>query len=152
VLASFAIDGEKPENGRGSTTSSAPVPSVAPLPRLYVRGEDLGRAMLQATVEGTRGRVIENREIRDLADAHSVIPSPSALSPRLRSEEHPTLSGGCRYRTNVVRFPSPSERLMLKISRLTDYGLLASVYLARQRGETVAAREIAEFYHLPLRR
>ncbi len=39
---------------------------------------------------------------------------------------------------------------MLKISRLTDYGLLASVYLARHRGEVVAAREIAEFYHLPL--
>ena len=38
---------------------------------------------------------------------------------------------------------------MLKISRLTDYGLLASVYLARKQGEVVAAREIAEFYHLP---
>lgn len=39
---------------------------------------------------------------------------------------------------------------MLKISRLTDYGLLASVYLARHHGEVTAAREIAEFYHLPL--
>ena len=39
---------------------------------------------------------------------------------------------------------------MLKISRLTDYGLLASVYLARHRGRVLAAREIAEFYHLPL--
>ncbi len=39
---------------------------------------------------------------------------------------------------------------MLKISRLTDYGLLASVYLARSRGAIVAAREISEFYHLPL--
>lgn len=39
---------------------------------------------------------------------------------------------------------------MLKISRLTDYGLLASVYLARNYGEVVAAREIAEFYHLPV--
>lgn len=39
---------------------------------------------------------------------------------------------------------------MLKISRLTDYGLLAIVYLARRGGEVVAAREIAEFYHLPL--
>jgi Rrf2 family protein len=38
---------------------------------------------------------------------------------------------------------------MLKISKLTDYGLLASVYLARKQGEVVAAREIAEFYHLP---
>ena len=39
---------------------------------------------------------------------------------------------------------------MLKISRLSDYGLLAAVYLARRHGEVVAAREIAEFYHLPL--
>lgn len=39
---------------------------------------------------------------------------------------------------------------MLKISRLTDYGLLASVYLARKPGEVVAAREIAGFYHLPV--
>ena len=39
---------------------------------------------------------------------------------------------------------------MLKISKLTDYGLLATVYLARHTGEVVAAREIAEFYHLPL--
>jgi Rrf2 family protein len=39
---------------------------------------------------------------------------------------------------------------MLKISRLTDYGLLAAVYLARRACEVVSAREIAEFYHLPL--
>lgn len=39
---------------------------------------------------------------------------------------------------------------MLKISRLTDYGLLATVYLARSGGRVVAAREIAGFYHLPL--
>lgn len=39
---------------------------------------------------------------------------------------------------------------MLKISRLTDYGLLATVYLARHRGEVVAAREIADYYQLPL--
>lgn len=39
---------------------------------------------------------------------------------------------------------------MLKISRLTDYGLLASVYLARHHGEVVAAREVAEFYQLPV--
>ncbi|HVS30154.1 MAG TPA: Rrf2 family transcriptional regulator [Thermoanaerobaculia bacterium] len=39
---------------------------------------------------------------------------------------------------------------MLKISRFTDYGLLAAVYLARHQGEVVAARELAEFYHLPI--
>ena len=39
---------------------------------------------------------------------------------------------------------------MLKISRLTDYGLLATVYLARKQGQVVASREIAGFYHLPV--
>ena len=39
---------------------------------------------------------------------------------------------------------------MLKISRLTDYGLLAAVYLTRKQGQVVAAREVATFYHLPL--
>lgn len=39
---------------------------------------------------------------------------------------------------------------MLKISRLTDYGLLAAVYLARHARVVTSAREIAEFYHLPL--
>jgi len=39
---------------------------------------------------------------------------------------------------------------MLKISKLTDYGLLASIYLARHRGEKVSAREVAEFCHLPI--
>jgi Rrf2 family protein len=39
---------------------------------------------------------------------------------------------------------------MLKISKFTDYGLLATVYLARHRGKVVAAREIAGFYHLPV--
>lgn len=39
---------------------------------------------------------------------------------------------------------------MLKISRLTDYGLLATVYLSRHAGQVVSAREIAEFYALPV--
>ncbi|HEY0593990.1 MAG TPA: Rrf2 family transcriptional regulator [Thermoanaerobaculia bacterium] len=39
---------------------------------------------------------------------------------------------------------------MLKISRLTDYGLLATVYLSRNAGKVVSAREIAEFYALPV--
>jgi Rrf2 family protein len=38
---------------------------------------------------------------------------------------------------------------MLKISKFTDYGLLAAVYLARKSGEVISAREIAAFYHLP---
>jgi uncharacterized protein YbjT (DUF2867 family) len=35
---------------------------------LYVAGEDIGRAMIQATRDGVRGRIIENREIRAIAD------------------------------------------------------------------------------------
>jgi hypothetical protein len=38
-----------------------------PFPKLYVHGRDLGRAMLQATVEQQRGRTIENAEIREIA-------------------------------------------------------------------------------------
>ena len=36
--------------------------------RFYVTGDDIGRAMLQAQLNAFRGRVIENAEIRDLAD------------------------------------------------------------------------------------
>ena len=36
-------------------------------PGLYVHGHDLGRAMLQATIENLRGRIIENPEIREIA-------------------------------------------------------------------------------------
>jgi hypothetical protein len=38
-----------------------------PFPNLYVHGHDIGRAMLQATVEKLRRRVIENAEIRQIA-------------------------------------------------------------------------------------
>jgi len=40
---------------------------LKPFPRLYIHGHELGRAMLQATVEDLRGRIIENAEIRQLA-------------------------------------------------------------------------------------
>ena len=40
---------------------------LKPFPSLYVHGHDLGRAMLQATLEGLRGRIIENHEIRQIA-------------------------------------------------------------------------------------
>ncbi len=39
---------------------------------------------------------------------------------------------------------------MLKISRLTDYGLLATVYLAKHPAATASAREIAAYYSLPV--
>lgn len=40
---------------------------LKPFRSLYVEGQDLGRAMLQATKEKLRRRVIENPEIRNLA-------------------------------------------------------------------------------------
>jgi uncharacterized protein YbjT (DUF2867 family) len=60
----------------GETSASAPriYQLARPLFRLlrgfrslYVSGEQLGRAMLEATVAGARGRIIENAEIRDIA-------------------------------------------------------------------------------------
>lgn len=41
---------------------------LSPFRNLYVEGEDLGRAMLLAASENLRGRILENRDIRDLAD------------------------------------------------------------------------------------
>ena len=41
---------------------------LGPFRSLYVKGEDIGRAMLEATSQGLRNRVIENAELRDLAD------------------------------------------------------------------------------------
>ena len=43
---------------------------LKPFPNLYVRGQDLGHAMLQATAENMRGRVIENAEIRGIANRY----------------------------------------------------------------------------------
>jgi uncharacterized protein YbjT (DUF2867 family) len=60
----------------GDTSRSGPrlYQAIRPLFRLlkgfrgfYVAGEDIGRAMLRATAEGIRGRIIENAEIRDIA-------------------------------------------------------------------------------------
>ena len=39
-----------------------------PFRGLYVKGEDIGRAMLEATRQDLRSRIIENAELRDLAD------------------------------------------------------------------------------------
>ncbi|MEA2165993.1 MAG: hypothetical protein QOK37_4120 [Thermoanaerobaculia bacterium] len=45
---------------------------LRPFRSLYIGGQDLGRAMLQATVEKMRRRVIENREIREIAERAKV--------------------------------------------------------------------------------
>ena len=45
---------------------------LRPFRSLYIDGQDLGRAMLQATKETLRRRVIENREIREIAERAAV--------------------------------------------------------------------------------
>ena len=45
---------------------------LKPFRNLYVDGQDLGRAMLQTTKENVRGRIIENAEIRDIANRYRV--------------------------------------------------------------------------------
>jgi hypothetical protein len=45
---------------------------LRPFRNLYIGGQDFGRAMLQATVEKMRHRVIENREIREIAERAKV--------------------------------------------------------------------------------
>ncbi len=53
--------------------------------------------------------------------------------------------------TELVLFaPLEEGPPLLKLSKLTDYGLLATVYLAKHVHQTVSAREVSEFCHLPL--
>jgi uncharacterized protein YbjT (DUF2867 family) len=51
-------------SGQGTRPDSR---MLKPFKSLYVHGEDLGRAMLQATIENLRKRIIENPEIRAIA-------------------------------------------------------------------------------------
>lgn len=41
---------------------------LRPLRGLYVAGADIGKAMIVAARDGLRGRILDNREIRRLAD------------------------------------------------------------------------------------
>jgi len=43
---------------------------LKPFRSLYVDGQDIGRAMIYATREKIQGRVIENREIREIAERY----------------------------------------------------------------------------------
>ena len=40
---------------------------LKPFPKRYIHGNDLGRAMVQATIEKLRGQIIENAEIQEIA-------------------------------------------------------------------------------------
>ncbi len=63
------IDGERSESAPRLYQALRPLfRLLRPFRSLYVTGEDLGRAMLQATVEEMRGCVIENAQIRDIAE------------------------------------------------------------------------------------
>jgi uncharacterized protein YbjT (DUF2867 family) len=46
-----------------------------PFRGLYVTGDDIGRAMLQATIEKMRRRIVSNAEIRNLADRAARFPA-----------------------------------------------------------------------------
>ena len=52
-----------------------------PFRSIYVSGDDIGLAMLQAIHENVRGRIIENAELRDMADRYRA----SAGAPDLRT-------------------------------------------------------------------
>ena len=64
-----AIDGDPSASEPRLFRLARPVFRVLrPFRSLYVKAEDIGLAMLQATKDGIRGRIIENAGIRDLAD------------------------------------------------------------------------------------
>jgi uncharacterized protein YbjT (DUF2867 family) len=63
------IDAEPSASGPKLYAAVRPVLRLLrPFRSLYVAGEDLGRAMLEATRENLRRRVVENAEIRELAE------------------------------------------------------------------------------------
>ncbi|HEX8394211.1 MAG TPA: NAD(P)H-binding protein [Longimicrobium sp.] len=62
------IDGEDSPNAPRFLQAMRPFFRVLrPFAGLYVAGQDIGRAMIQATAEGQRARIIGNRELRQIA-------------------------------------------------------------------------------------
>ena len=64
------IDGEPSASQPALTRFLRPVLRAVfrPFPSLYVMNDDIGRAMLQATKQQTRNRIVENAELRAFAD------------------------------------------------------------------------------------
>lgn len=63
------IDGDASDHGPKAYQLARPLFKLfKPFRSFYIGGPELGRAMLQATKEGIRGKIIENREARDLAE------------------------------------------------------------------------------------
>jgi uncharacterized protein YbjT (DUF2867 family) len=52
---------------------------------LYVTGRDIGNAMLQATIEGQRSRIVENPEFREIAARAAL----GGTTPHLGRDHHP---------------------------------------------------------------
>ena len=79
LMAAFTATCWRPAMIDGTATSPLPAIMVVlrpllravfkPFRSLYVVNEDIGRAMLQATRQHVANRIIENAELRDLADA-----------------------------------------------------------------------------------
>lgn len=64
-----AIDGAPSENAPRAYKVLRPLfRLLKPFRSLYISGEDLGRAMLQAAAERMRRRILENSEIRGIAE------------------------------------------------------------------------------------
>jgi hypothetical protein len=62
------IDGESSQRGPGLYQAAGPLfRLLRPFRSLSVTGDEIGRAMLQATREGLRSRIVENPEIRAMA-------------------------------------------------------------------------------------
>ena len=63
------IDGEHSDNAPLMLKIWRPLfRLLKPFRSMYVAGEDIGLAMLQATLDGTRAGIIDNTELRFLAD------------------------------------------------------------------------------------
>ena len=68
------IDGDVPSSQSVVVEAMRPVLRAIfkPFRSMYIENVDIGRAMLQATREDVRSRIVENAEIRDFADrSHS---------------------------------------------------------------------------------
>jgi hypothetical protein len=64
-----AIDGERSASAPWFFHVFLPLYKLLrPFRSLYIDGQDLGRAMLQTTRAGVRGRIFENAEIRDIVE------------------------------------------------------------------------------------
>lgn len=54
--------------------------------------------------------------------------------------------------TNLVRYPrQPLSHAMLKLTKRTEYGLIALMHLADRTGEVLSVRSIGERYSMPQR-